>query len=66
MNFDSSSSSSEDDDLEMEAILLALANKKKRRTHRIWVKEIFQDRGTEGIEKLENKMRLSDRESYFK
>ena len=38
--------SSEDEDIEIAYLLVALVNKRKKRKHRIWVREIFQDRDT--------------------
>jgi hypothetical protein len=69
MEYSSSSSDSDsDEDLQLMAVaLIALGQrKKKKRKHRFWVKEIYKNRDTDGIQKLETKMRLSNRESYFK
>ena len=66
MDLDSSSCSS-DEELDLMALAVAIiAERKKKRKHRIWVKEIYQSRKRDGIHKLISVMRVSNRESYFK
>ena len=60
-------SSSSEEELELMALAVALVAKKKRkRKHRVWVKEIYQNRKKEGIQNLVNVIRVSNRECYFK
>ena len=68
MDENSDSSSSSEEELELMAFAVALLEKKKKkRKHRVWVKEIFQNRGKkDGLHKLVNVMRVSNRECYFK
>ena len=58
--------SSSEEELELMAMAVILARKKKRRKHRVWVKEIYQERKNDGIGKLVDVMRISNRDCYFK
>ena len=62
---DSDSSDSSDEELELIAFVVAAIAKKKRK-RRIWVREIFQTREADGIQKLVSLMKISNRDSYFK
>ena len=62
-------SSSSDEELELMAMAVAavyITTKKKKRKHRVWVREIYQNRRKDGINKLVEVMRISNRDSYFK
>ena len=64
---DSDSSDSSDEELELMAfVVAAIAKKKRKRKRRIWVREIFQTREADGIQKLVSLMKISNRDSYFK
>ena len=60
--------SSSEDELEMMGMVAAILTikKKKKRKHKVWVKEIFQNRKKDGIQNLVNVMRVSNRDCYFK
>ena len=57
-----------DNDEELDLMLLAvlLIKKQKRRKRKIWVKEIYKNRKTFGIDGLVREMQLTSREAYFK
>ena len=57
-----------DSDEELDLMLLAvlLIKKQKRRKRKIWVKEIYKNRKTFGIDGLVREMQLTSREAYFK
>ena len=57
-----------DSDEELDVMLLAvlLIKKQKRRERKIWVKEIYKNRKTFGIDGLVREMQLTSREAYFK
>ena len=59
--------SSSEEELELMAMAaVLLLTKKKKRRHRVWVKEIYQERRTNGIGNLVDVMRVSNRDCYFK
>ena len=39
---------------------------KKKRKHRVWVQQIYREREKYGVSYLANKMRICNREQYFK
>ena len=59
--------SSSDEELEIMGMAVAIIHmkKKKKRKHRVWVKEIFQNRRRYGICNLVNTMQMSNRDCYF-
>ena len=61
-----SSSSSSDEELELLGLVVATLARKKKRKHKVWVRELFRNRETDGIHKLVNVMQVSNRDLYFK
>ena len=59
------SSSSSDEELDLMALAVVIIAERKKKKHRIWVKEMYQNRKRDGINKIVSVMRVSDRESYF-
>ena len=59
-------SDSSEEELELMAVAVVLASRKKKRKHRVWVREVFQTRKTDGISNLVDVMRVSNRDLYFK
>ena len=56
-----------DEELDLMFLVMFLIKKKqKRRKRKIWVKDIYKNRETFGIDRLVNKMQLTSREAYFK
>ena len=57
-----------DSDEELDLMLLAvlLIKKQKRRKRKIWVKEIYKNRKSFGIDGLVREMQLTSGEAYFK
>ena len=58
-----------DSDEELDLMLLAMVlikKKQKRRKRKVWVKDIYKNRETFGIDRLVNEMQLTGREAYLK
>ena len=54
---------------ELDLMLLAMfliKKKQKRSKRKVWVKDIYKNRETLGIDRLVNEMQLQSREAYFK
>ena len=67
------SDSDSDSEDEMLCVLAAVIIKKKkqeqtnrRRRHKTWVRDIYRERDEYGVSNLVTKMRISNREQYFK
>ena len=55
-----------DEDLDLMLLAVLLIKKQKRRKRKIWVKEIYKNRKTFGVDELVREMQLTSREAYFK
>ena len=55
-----------DEELDLMLLAVLLIKKLKRRKRKIWVKDIYKNRKTFGIDGLVREMQLTSREAYFK